>query len=110
MSWLESFNVVRDIMVILAALALVCLSGFGAWTVWQLYRLARELQAELRPILDSLHGTSESVRGVTTFVNRQMVSPTSGAISLGFAARGLLQLAGQFYGELRGGGGSGGEG
>ena len=109
MSWLESFNVVRDIMVILAALALVCLSGFGAWAVWQLYRLARELQAELRPILDSLHGTSESVRGVTAFVNQQMVSPTTGAISLGFAARGLLQLAGQFYGELRGGG-SGGEG
>jgi hypothetical protein len=34
--------ILRDIMVILAATALILMSGFGALVLWQLYRLGRE--------------------------------------------------------------------
>lgn len=103
MGLLESFNVVRDIMVILSALALVVMSLFSTWVAWQLYRLGRELQAELRPILDSVQGTTDSVRGVGQFVNKQLVAPASGAISLGVSLRGILALILQFYRSLRSG-------
>ncbi len=105
-SWLESFNVVRDIMLILSALALVTMAVFGLWALWQLYRLGRELRAELQPILDSVQGTTESVRGMASFVDRQLVSPATGAISLGLGARGLLKTAGRFYAELSRDGGA----
>jgi hypothetical protein len=106
-TWFESLdllatvNALRDVMVILAALALLLMSAFASYAVWQLYRLGREVHAELQPILQSVQGTSESLRGVTSFVSQQLVSPASSAISLGFTARGLIRSASRVYAQLR---------
>jgi len=93
----------RDIMLILSTLALLVLTGFMGYVGWQLYRLGRELHAEIKPILASLQGTSDSVRAVTAFVNQQMVGPARGALSLGISARGLLQAGTDVFQALRSG-------
>lgn len=107
MTWFESLdllatvNALRDVMVILAALALLLMSAFASYAVFQLYRLGRELHAELQPILRSVQGTSDSLRGLSSFVSQQLVSPASSAISLGITSRGLIRSAGRLYSRLR---------
>ena len=93
----------RDILLLLSTLALLVLAGFMAYVGWQLYRLGRDLHAEIKPILASLQGTSDSVRAVTTFVNQQMVSPARGTLSLVLSARGLFQVGNQVVQALRSG-------
>lgn len=98
----------RDILLIVSTVALLVLTGFMAYVGWQLYRLGRELYLELKPILASLQGTSDSVRSVTAFVNHQMVSPARGALSLGISARGIWQVGAEVVRALRAGKAGGG--
>jgi len=99
---MEGFTVIlRDVMVVLASAALMLASVFGALVVWQVYRLARELRAEVQPILASVQETTETVRDTTAFVGRRMSSRMSALVSLGASARGAYRLVGQFYGDLR---------
>lgn len=102
---MEGFTVIlRDIMVILATSALVVMSLFGALVLWQLYRLGRELHAEMQPILASAQETAETVRGTAQFVSHRMTSRVSAAVSLGYTAHSFYQLVQQFYHGLRDGG------
>lgn len=93
----------RDVLLILSTLALLGLTGFMGFVGWQLYRLGVELHAELKPILASLQGTTDSVRAVTAFVNQQMVSPARGALSLGISARGIWHAGAEVVQALRSG-------
>ncbi len=93
--------ILRDIMVILAAAALILMSAFGALVFWQLYRLGRELQAEMQPILASVQDTTDTVRGTAEFVSQRMSSRFSGLVALGYSAKSFYQLIQQFVNGLR---------
>ena len=94
----EGFTVIlRDIMVILAASALVAMSVFGVLVLWQLYRLGRELHSEMQPILASVQDTAETVHGAARFISGRMSERVSAVVSLGYTAHAFYQLVQQFY-------------
>lgn len=88
-------------MVILAAAALILMSGFGALVLWQLYRLGREMQAEMQPILASVQDTTDTVRGTAEFVSQRMSERYSGLVALAYSARTFYHLVQQFVRGLR---------
>lgn len=88
-------------MVILAAAALILMSAFGALVLWQLYRLGREMQAEMQPILISMQDTTDTVRGTAEFVSQRMSEKFSGLVALAYSARTFYHLVQQFVRGLR---------
>ena len=88
-------------MVILAAAALILMSGFGALVLWQLYRLGREMQAEMQPILASVQDTTDTVRGTAEFVSQRMSERYSALVALAYSARTFYHLVQQFVRGLR---------
>lgn len=97
-----SFSVIlRDITIILAATALIAMSLFGVLVAWQLYRLGREMHAEVQPILESVQGTSETLRGTAEFVGQRVTGRVSSLVGLYYAFRGTLQLLREFLQGLR---------
>ncbi len=70
------YVVLRDLLIILAALATVLAASFGTLVAWRLYRLALTMRGEIEPILASLNETAATVRDSSTFVRQsRMPSP-----------------------------------
>lgn len=102
------YVVLRDILLILAAAAVILAAGFGGLVAWQLYRLGREVHSELQPLLASLQDTADTVRNTAGFVSERMVSPAEGAVGMAASAFGVFQLVQELYKNRRrpqGGGG-----
>jgi hypothetical protein len=93
----QEIVVLRDILIILAAGALILMALGMALVGWQVYRIARDLRDELQPIIDSVQDTADTVRDTAGFVGERVVAPTTGAVSAAAGAYGLLQLLQQFY-------------
>jgi hypothetical protein len=81
-------------MVILSAATLILVSVFTGLVAWRLYRMARELQADLMPVIAAIQDTADTVRDTTGYVGKRAVSPALGVVG---AASGALEL----YGQLR---------
>lgn len=90
-------TILRDIMVILAAGALASASVIGLLVAWQLYRLGRQLYTDLQPILDSVYGTSETVRGTAEFMNTRLHERVGAVLAIAQTSRTLTQLVREFY-------------
>jgi hypothetical protein len=89
--------VLRDILVILAAAAVTLTSLLGAVLGWRLYRLARELQADLQPIIEAAQETADTVRGTAGFVSDRMVAPATTAAASAAGLYSMFRLLGEFY-------------
>jgi len=89
--------VLRDVLIILAATALVLTSLFASLIAWQLYRLAREVHDEVKPILASVQATADTVRGTADYVGERFVVPAAGAVGVAAQVTGAYQLVQQFY-------------
>jgi Zn-dependent membrane protease YugP len=87
----------RDILVIAAAAALIGVSVMAALVVWQLYRLAVEFRDEVKPILESVQETADTVRETAEFMGGRVVSPAVSAMGAAAGARTFVQLLRQFY-------------
>ncbi len=72
MDWLAS---ARDIAIIFLALETIIIGIFLAILVWEVWRLIRMLNTEIKPILQSADETARTVRGTTTFVSDNFVTP-----------------------------------
>ncbi len=72
MDWLAA---VRDIAIIALALETIIIGVFLAVLVWEVMRLIKMLNSEIKPILQSVDETTRTVRGTTTFVSDNLVTP-----------------------------------
>jgi len=70
--WLAN---VRDIGIILLALESLIIGALLALLLLQIRRLARLLEEEIRPLLDSTNKTIGTVQGTTEIVSETVVSP-----------------------------------
>lgn len=77
-------------MVILAAAVVIVTSAFVALVFWRIYRIGRELQHDVEPVVGSMRETADTVSKTSSFVGSGAVSPVVSVV--GFAG-GLTHLA-----------------
>ena len=70
--WLPT---VRDIAIILLAVESLIIGGLLVALTWQIWRLVRMLETEIKPLLDSANDTMNTMRGTTDFVSENVVDP-----------------------------------
>ncbi len=73
----------RDIAIIIIAVESIVIGVLIALLVWQVWRLVKLLQTEIRPIIDDAQETIHTVRGTASFVSDNVVEPvirTSGNV------------------------------
>lgn len=66
---------VTDIWIIILALVVLVMNVFLIFMLWQIIRLIDFLLFELKPVLESLQETSNTVRGTASFVTEEVSSP-----------------------------------
>ena len=88
----------RDIAIIIVAIQSMIISVLIAVLVWQIWRLVKIIQTEVRPIIDDTQATLNTVRGTSTFVSENIVEPVIRTTSTVTRWRGA---AGALIGELR---------
>ena len=66
---------VRDLFIISLAFESFVVVGLLVWLILELRGLTKLLKDEIRPILSSAQDTVSTVRGTTTFVSENLVSP-----------------------------------
>jgi len=75
---------IRDIAIIIIAFQSIVIGGLLALLVWQIWRLVKTLQTEIKPIIQDTQTTVSTVRGTATFVSDNVVNPvvkTSGKVA-----------------------------
>ncbi len=65
----------RDIAIIFLAVETIIIGIFLAVLVWEVWRLIKMLNTEIKPILQSADETARTVRGTATFVSDNFVTP-----------------------------------
>lgn len=89
--------VIRDIAIIIVAIESIfvfLLLGVLAWQVW---RLTKMIQTEVKPILDDAQETLGTLRGTTTFVSDHVVTPV---VSTTSRVAGARRTASVLVGEI----------
>jgi hypothetical protein len=89
----------RDIAIIIVAVQSIVIGVLLGVLVWQIWRLVKIVQTEVRPIIEDAQVTLRTVRGTTTFVSDSVVEPvirTSSTITR------WRRTVGALAGEVRG--------
>lgn len=66
---------IRDIAIIFVALEILILNALLIVLVWQVWRLVKMIQTEVKPIIQDTQETVGTVRGTATFVSDNVVDP-----------------------------------
>lgn len=66
---------VRDVAIIFLALESIVIGIILLILVWEVRSLAKMLREDIKPILQSADETARTVRGTTTFVSENFVTP-----------------------------------
>lgn len=66
---------IRDIAIIIIALQTIIIGVLLGVLVWQIWRLVKVIQTELKPIIEDTQATVNTVRGTTEFVSHNVVDP-----------------------------------
>lgn len=66
---------IRDIAIIIIALQSIVIGILLGVLIWQVWRLIKMVQNEIKPILTDAQQTVNTVRGTTTFVSDTVVDP-----------------------------------
>lgn len=66
---------IRDIAIIIIAIQTIVIGVLLGVLVWQLWRLAKMIQNEIKPIIADTQETVSTVRGTATFVSDNVVNP-----------------------------------
>jgi hypothetical protein len=69
--------VIRDIAIIVVAIESLFVFLLLGILVWQVWRLTKMIQTEVKPILDDTQETIGTLRGTTTFVSDHVVTPVT---------------------------------
>ncbi len=70
---------IRDIAIILIAVETIIINALLVILVWQIWRLVKMFQKEVKPIIDDTQETVGTVRGTATFVSQNVVDPVAKA-------------------------------
>jgi hypothetical protein len=70
---------IRDIAIIIIATQTIVIGVLLGVLIWQIWRLVKLLQTEMKPILRDTQQTVATVRGTTHFVSNQVVDPVISA-------------------------------
>jgi hypothetical protein len=74
---------IRDIAIIIIALQTIVIGVLLGVLIWQIWRLVKMIQTEIKPIITDTQDTLRTVRGTATFVSDNVVEPvvkTGGAV------------------------------
>ena len=66
---------IRDIAIIIIAIQSIVIGVLIAVLIWQIWRLVKIVQTELKPIIDDTQATVNTVRGTADFVSHNVVEP-----------------------------------
>lgn len=66
---------VRDIAIILVALEILIMNGLLVVLIWQVWRLIKMIQAEVKPVIRDGQETVGTVKGSAEFVSTSIISP-----------------------------------
>lgn len=66
---------IRDIAIIIIALQSIVIGILLGVLIWQVWRLIKMVQTEIKPILTDAQETVNTVRGTTTFMSDTVVDP-----------------------------------
>lgn len=66
---------IRDIAIIIIAVQSIVIGVLIGVLIWQIWRLVKILQTEIKPIIDDTQATVNTVRGTATFVGDTVVEP-----------------------------------
>ena len=66
---------IRDIAIIIVALQSIVIGVLLAVLVWQIWRLIKTLQEDIKPIIEDAQETVGTVRGTTAFVSENISNP-----------------------------------
>lgn len=66
---------VRDIAIIVIAFQSILIGLLLGVLVWQIWRLVKLIQSEIKPIIEDTQETVNTVRGTTTFLSNNLVEP-----------------------------------
>lgn len=69
---------IRDIAIIIIAIQTIVIGVLLGVLIWQIWRLVKLLQTEIKPILRDTQQTVTTVRGTASFVSNQVVDPVIG--------------------------------
>ena len=68
-------DTIRDIAIIFVALEILILNALLIVLVWQIWRLVKMIQTEVKPIIQDTQETVGTVRGTANFVSANVVDP-----------------------------------
>ena len=66
---------IRDIAIIVIAVQSIVIGILIGVLIWQIWRLVKVIQNELKPIIEDTQTTVNTVRGTATFVSDTVVDP-----------------------------------
>jgi len=87
---------VRDIAIIVLAFESIIIGLVLIVLAWQVYRLIRVLQEEIRPLLEDVNATVKTVKGTASFMSENVVSPAIQASSTVAGLRRAVKVASSF--------------
>jgi hypothetical protein len=74
--------IVRDVAIIVLALESIVIGLLLIILIWQVRSLAKLLQTEVKPMLDSVNETARTVKGTTAFLSDNVAAPLIRAASI----------------------------
>ncbi len=66
---------IRDIAIIIIAVQSIVIGVMLGILIWQVWRLVKMIQNEIKPLIDDAQTTVKTVRGTATFLSDNMVEP-----------------------------------
>ena len=83
---------IRDIAIIIIALETIIIGALLGILIWQVWRLVKLLQTEIKPIIQNTQETVNTVKGTATFMSDNVVNPVMKTSSRIVGARRTLQV------------------
>lgn len=93
---------IRDLAIILLAMQALVVNILLGVLIWQIWRMTKMLQTEVKPIIEDTQETVSTVRGTAGFVSSNIVDPVVRTNRAVFKWRGTLTaLRNDFRNDLR---------
>ncbi len=83
---------IRDLAIIFLAVETIVIGAILIILIWEVRSLAKMLREDIKPILNSADETARTVRGTTTFVSENFVSPLVRVSSFASGAMQALRI------------------
>ena len=83
---------IRDIAIIIIAVETIVIGALLGILIWQVWRLVRLLQNEIKPIIQNTQETVNTVKGTATFMSDNVVNPVMKTSSKLVGARRTVQM------------------